>query len=527
MSIIDTVKRLLGVKKSGPRIEIIVSCEKLEKRVALLEDGQLEEYSIERDSERNIVGGIFKGKVRNIEHGLKAMFVDIGFEKNAFLHFWDAIPAALDSGIEAVQRAGGNAPSKKKITAKDIPSIYPVGSEVMVQVSKGPIGTKGPRITTNISMAGRYMVLMPFNDQCGISRKIEDLKERTRLRKILTELTLPQGMGIIIRTAGEGQKARFFVRDLGFLLDQWREVEKGMAEKPAASTLILEPDLVERTVRDLLTEHVDAVHVDDLKASERMQELVGQISKRAKKSIYHYSGQKPIFDNFSVQSQIDNAFLRQVWLPCGGYLVIDETEAMIAVDVNTGRNKGSKDMDKTIFQTNMEATDEVARQLRLRNIGGLIVVDFIDMKNRKDQQAVYQRMRDRLHRDKARTHVLPISALGLMEMTRQRAQESLSSTLYTNCSYCHGKGVVKSSMSMSVELQRVLHTLMKRHQEDVHEFRVTVHPELLNRLKTEDEELLIDIERRYGARLTFKSDPALHVEKFLVANAQTNEELNG
>ena len=224
MSIIDTVKRLLGVKKSGPRIELVVSCEKLEKRVALLEDGQLEEYSIERDSERNIVGGIFKGKVRNIEHGLKAMFVDIGFEKNAFLHFWDAIPAALDSGIEAVQRAGGSAPSKKKITAKDIPNIYPVGSEVMVQVTKGPIGTKGPRITTNISMAGRYMVLMPFNEQCGISRKIEDPKERARLRKILTELTLPEGMGIIIRTAGEGQKARFFVRDLGFLLDQWREV---------------------------------------------------------------------------------------------------------------------------------------------------------------------------------------------------------------------------------------------------------------------------------------------------------------
>jgi len=525
MSIIDTVKRLLGVKKSGPRIELVVSCEKLEKRVALLEDGKLEEYSIERDSERNIVGGIFKGKIRNIEHGLKAMFVDIGFEKNAFLHFWDAIPAALDSGIEAVQRAGKPAPSKKKLTAKDIPTVYPVGSEIMVQVTKGPIGTKGPRITTNISMAGRYMVLMPFNDQCGISRKIDDPKERARLRKILTELTLPEGMGIIIRTAGEGQKARFFVRDLGLLLDQWREVEKGMAGKPAASTLILEPDLVDRTVRDLLTEHVDAVHVDDIKAAERMQELVGQISKRAKKSIHFYSGQKPIFDNFAVQSQIDSAFLRQVWLPCGGYLVIDETEAMIAVDVNTGRNKGSKDMDKTILQTNLEAADEVARQLRLRNIGGLIVVDFIDMKNRKDQQAVYQRMRDRLRRDKARTHVLPISALGLMEMTRQRAQESLSSSLYTNCAYCHGKGVVKSPMTMSVELQRALHTLMKRHQEDVHEFRVAVHPDLLNRLRTEDEELLIDIERKYAGRLTFKSDPTLHVEKFSIANAMTNEEL--
>jgi len=220
LNVIETVKRFLGVRKKGPKIKLIISSEKLEKRVALMEDGQLEEYSIERETDRNIVAGIFKGKVRNIEHGLKAMFVDIGYEKNAFLHFWDAMPAALDSGIEAVQRNNTSSVAKKKITAKDIPSIYPVGSEVMVQVTKGPIGNKGPRVTTNISLAGRYMVLMPFNDQCGISRKIEDSKERQRLRKILTELSIPDGMGIILRTAGEGQKARFFVRDLSLLLDQ-------------------------------------------------------------------------------------------------------------------------------------------------------------------------------------------------------------------------------------------------------------------------------------------------------------------
>ena len=525
VNIIDTVKRFLGVKKTGPRIKLIISSEKLEKRVALMEDGLLEEYSIERDSDRNIVAGIFKGKVRNIEHGLKAMFVDIGFEKNAFLHFWDAVPAALDSGIEAVHRANAPHSSKKKITAKDIPSIYPVGSEVMVQVTKGPIGTKGPRVTTNISLAGRYMVLMPFNDQCGISRKIEDSKERMRLRKILTSLELPEGMGIIIRTAGDGQRARFFVRDLHFLLDQWSCVEEGMKKKPAASTLILEPDLIARTVRDFLTDTVDEVYIDDLSEAERMQSLVAPISKRARKLIHHYSGTKPIFDNFGVQEQIDKAFLRQVWLPCGGYLVIDETEAMITVDVNTGRNKGSKDMEKTLLQTNLEAVDEIARQLRLRNIGGLIVCDFIDMKSRKDQQAVYQRMKDRLKRDKARTHVLPISALGLMEMTRQRAQESISSSRYTHCPYCGGKGAIKSVMTMSVELQRALHTLMKRHQDEIHEFKVTVHPELLARLRNEDDELLADIQRRYAACLTFRADPTIHMEKFVITNALSNEEL--
>lgn len=525
MNVIETVKRFLGVKKSGPEIKLIISSEKLEKRLALLEDGQLEEYSIERESDRNIVGGIFKGKVRNIEHGLKAMFVDIGFEKNAFLHFWDAVPAALDSGIETVHRNTKKSSHKKKISAKDIPSIYPVGSEVIVQVTKGPIGTKGPRVSSNISLAGRYMVLMPFNDQCGISRKIEDPKERARLRKILTSLTLPEGMGIIIRTAGEGQRARFFVRDLNLLLDQWREVEEAMETKPAGNTLMLEPDLIARTVRDFLTENVSAVYIDDLKEAERMQDLVAPISKRSRKSIHYYSGTKPIFDHFGVQTQIDKAFLRQVWLPCGGYLVIDETEAMITIDVNTGRNKGNKDMEKTLLQTNLEAADEIARQLRLRNIGGLIVSDFIDMKSRKDQQAVYQRMRERLKRDKARTHVLPISALGLMEMTRQRAQESISSSRYTHCTYCGGKGVIKSVMTMSVELQRALHTLMKRHLDEVHEFKVTVHPELLQRLRHEDDELLADIQRRYSGCLTFRADPSLHVEKFIIQNALTNEEL--
>jgi len=525
LNVIETVKRFLGVRKKGPKIKLIISSEKLEKRVALLEDGQLEEYSIERETDRNIVGGIFKGKVRNIEHGLKAMFVDIGYEKNAFLHFWDAMPAALDSGIEAVQRSKTSSVVKKKITAKDIPSIYPVGSDVMVQVTKGPISNKGPRVTTNISLAGRYMVLMPFNDQCGISRKIEDIKERQRLRKILTELSLPDGMGIIIRTAGEGQKARFFVRDLSLLLDQWKQIETGMQEKPAASTLMLEPDLIARTVRDFLTETVDEVQIDDLKEVERMQTLVTSISKRARKAIHHYSGTKPIFDYFGVQAQIDKAFLRQVWLPCGGYLVIDETEAMITIDVNTGRNKGNKDMEKTLLQTNLEAVDEISRQLRLRNIGGLIVCDFIDMKSRKDQQTVYHRMRDRLKRDKARTHVLPISALGLMEMTRQRAQESLSSSHYSPCPHCGGKGVVKSVMTMSVELQRALHTLMKRHQDEVHEFKVTVHPDLLTRLRNEDDELLADIQRRYSSRLSFRSDATLHIEKFIITNAVTNQEL--
>ncbi|HEY5753616.1 MAG TPA: Rne/Rng family ribonuclease [Chthoniobacterales bacterium] len=520
---IEKVKQMLGIGPRKTGNKLIINSERLETRVALIEDGRLEEYNIERATDRNIVGSIFKGKVKNIEHGLKAMFVDIGFEKNAFLHFWDALPAALDSGVEEVAR--NSSKTRRNLTSKDIPSIYPVGSDVIVQVTKGPISSKGPRITTNISLAGRYLVLMPFNDQSGISRKVDDPKERERLRKILQELDVPEGMGVIMRTVGEGQRARYFVRDLSLLVEQWRQIEKAMQEQPAATCLFHEPDLIERTVRDFLTDEIDSVVCDDLAATNRMKDLVGQISRRARNRIEHYAEPYPIFDRFGVQKQIDDAFHRQVWLKCGGYIVIDETEALIAIDVNTGRNKGSKEMEKTILTTNLEAADEIARQLRLRNIGGLIIGDFIDMKSRKDQQLVHQRMKDRLRRDKAKTHVLPISPLGLMEMTRQRAQESLSGSVFISCPYCSGRGKVKSAMTMSVELQRQLHLVMRKYQDTVHDVRITVNPEVLKRLRTEDEDLLIDIERKYAGRLTFRGDPTYHHEQFLIADANTNAEL--
>ena len=537
---IEKVKRILGLAKKKPTNLLLINVEKLERRVALLEDGVLEEYNIERTTDRNIVGGIFKGRVRNIEQGLKAMFVDIGFEKNAFLHFWDALPGLDETKVERIDRGerkgkkdgdGGEGGSKKggghkgKPTSKDIPTLYPVGSEVLVQVTKGPIGTKGPRVSTNIWLAGRYLVFMPYSDQSGISRKIEDPKERERLRKILRGLDIPEGMGVIIRTASEGQRARFLVRDLGLLLEQWRGIEETMREKKAPACMFEQPDLIDRTVRDFLTDEVEKVVCDDAATVEHMKALVGQISSRAKNRVEHHAEHMPVFEKYGVQRQIDDAFHRQVWLPCGGYIVFDETEALIAIDVNTGRNKGSKDMDKTILQTNLEAADEIARQLRLRNVGGLIIGDFIDMKSRKDQQAVYERMKERMKRDKSKTHVLPLSSLGLMEMTRQRAQESLSSSVYVSCPYCNGRGKVKSSMSMSVELQRALNAIMRKHRETYPELKVTVHPEVLQRLRTEDEELLVELERKHEGRLTFRADVTFHHEKFVVCDSVTGTEL--
>jgi ribonuclease G len=522
--ILDKIRGFLGFKKKGEEKEIVISCERLERRVAVLEGGRLEEFSIERESDRQISGSIYKGKVKNLEPGLKAMFVDIGLDKNAFLHYWDAIPS-VDAGIETIERGDNKRKSQKRITANDIPRIYPPGSDIIVQVTKGPIGTKGPRITTNISLAGRYLVLMPFSDQSGVSRKIEDPKERQRLRRILQELSIPDGMAVIIRTVGEGQKARFFVRDLHVLLEQWKSISGEVETARAPKLLLAEPDLIERTVRDFLTDEVDRIVVDDLDSVNRMKELVGVISKRSQKKIRHYTEAVPIFERFAVDKQIDAALRRQVWLPCGGYLVIDETEALVAIDVNTGRNKGGKDQEKTILQTNLEAAEEIARQLRLRNIGGLIVLDYIDMRHQRDQKAVLTAFKEHIKRDKARTHILPISQLGLMEMTRQRVQESISRAVYMECPSCKGKGIIKSPETMSVEIQRALTRTMKLHP-GVREVRVVLNADVLDRLKKEDEEILIDLERKFQGRLSFRVNAKFHFEEFKLVNALTDEELN-
>jgi ribonuclease G len=505
---------------------LIINVEKLERRVALLEDGILEEYSVEREGDQNIVGGIFKGRVKNIEPGLKAMFVDIGLDKNAFLHFWDAIPAALDAGLEEIQREGKKK-NAKKITSKDIPDIYPVGSEIVIQVSKGPIGTKGPRVTTNISLAGRYLVLMPYTEQFGISRKIEDPKERARLRKIVQKLSVPEGMGVIMRTVAQGTRARHFVRDLAMLLEQWDEIEARREANPAPACIFQEPGLIERAARDFLTDEVNQVICDDAHTTEAIREIAGKISRRAKRRIHHLpTSTQPIFERINIQKQIDEAFSRQVWLPCGGYVVIDETEALISVDVNTGRNRGAKDVDKMILETNIEAAREVARQLRLRNIGGLVVIDFIDMRHRKDQQAVYKAIKDRLKKDKAKTQVLQISPIGLMEMTRQRLNESLRDSMYEPCPYCQGRARVKTPMTMSVEIQRRLNTVIQKHRDTVGDIIIVVNSDVLNRFKSEDSKLLMELERSHSGRLIFRSDPSLNRERFAIIDAKTEKSLD-
>lgn len=524
--IVEKVQRFL---KPAPKLhkEIVINAESLETRVAVLEDGKLEEFNIERTTEERLVGSIFKGRVRNLEDGLKAAFVDIGFEKNAFLHYWDIVPNQFDSGVEIVEREGSRRRDRPKITQKDVPRLYPPGSEIIVQVTKGPIGTKGPRVTTNLVLPGRYLVLLPQADQSGISRKIENPQERQRLKTILRELDIPDGMGVIMRTAGEGQQKRYFIRDLAWLLEEWRRIDERRKAQPPATCIFQEPDLIDRTVRDFLTEDVERIVVDDPRAEERMREMISRISRRSANKVKLYCDPQPVFDRFGITRQLENAFSRTVHLKSGGYLVVDETEALVAIDVNTGRQKGGKDQESTILKTNLEAADEITRQLRLRNMGGLIVLDFIDMKSRRDQQTIYQKVKEGLRRDRAKTHILPISQLGLMEMTRQRHTESVHAAVYDDCPYCKGRGKVKSALSMSVEIQRKLGEILKKRTRDESDFqlRIVVHPKVLERLRTEDEKLLIEMEKRYFGKLSFRADPGLHAEQFKILNAANNEEL--
>ena len=516
---IQKVQKKLS-KDTKPFSELLFNSGAIEKRMVSLRDGVLDKFNIERKGDRHEVGAIFRGKIQNLEPGLKAAFVDIGQEKNAFLHYWDILPTSNDNSIEVVK----NNKSKKqlrqeKISLKNIPDLYPIGSEILVQITKGQIGNKGPRTTTNISLPGRFLVLTPFGGTLGISRKIEDKGERTRLKKILRNMTLPEGMGLIIRTAGEGKKLRYFVRDLEILKKRWQGISDRIKRSKLPSCVYVEPDLIGRTVRDFLTEDVDRIVVDNKEAHELILSEVDKISPRSKSKVFHYKDEKPIFDQYKVEEQLNQIYQRNVPLPSGGEIVIEETEALISIDVNTGSHRNSeKDGKNFILAVNLEAAKEIARQIRLRNIGGLIIVDFIDMKAKKDRDSVFRKMKREVENDRAKTHLLSISNFGIMQMTRQRHSESHASNLFSGCPYCESRGKIKSIRTVTIDLQRrVLQNLKEiRSREGIEEeihLKVTLHPSCLSQVK-EDAQVLLDIERNYGARLSFATNPAFHIESF-------------
>ncbi|MDR2807012.1 MAG: Rne/Rng family ribonuclease [Puniceicoccales bacterium] len=506
--------------------EIVINANPLERRVALLEDGILKEFSVEYNDKINWVGAIFNGKIQNLDSGLKAAFVDIGLEKNAFLHYWDALPAAEDSSIEVVRK---NHSSKvRPLTADKIPEIYPVGSEIVVQIIKDQIGTKGPRVTTNIALAGRFIVLMPYSGECGISKKIEDPKERQRLKKILEKLTLPEGAGIIIRTAGEGKQLRYFVRDLHMLLQKWQSIlETQEHQKNRIALLYQEPDLIELSARNFLTEEIDRAIIDDRETYERMLHWVGRISKRSKAKIQYFCEPIPVFERFNVDRQIEQTFMRHVALPSGGEIIIDEIEALTAIDVNTGshRNYSENNAKNFIYQVNVEAAVEIDRQIKLRNLGGLIIIDFIDMKSLRDRHKLYELMCKLLKNDAARTQILPISAFGLMQISRQRHSQSTARDMRAMCHYCGGRSFVKSPRTVSIEIHRKLINVLKKYGKAVSKIRVYLHPMVLDYMRNCYEKRLLDIENEYKVKLVFRIDPIFHVENFKIVDFDTHLEL--
>jgi ribonuclease G len=504
--------------------ELVINAETLEKRVALLTNGVLDKFEIEHKGENRMVGAIFKGRVQNLEGGLKAAFVDIGQPKNAFLHYWDMLPAANDSQVEFIRdnESAEQKQRKARYQAKDIPQLFPAGSDIVIQVVKDQIGTKGPRSTTNIALPGRYLVLMPFSGACGVSRKIEESSERERLKDILRSLTIPEGMGVIIRTAGEGKQARWFVRDLHMLLKRWQAiVEKINAPDRKPVLLYQEPGLIERTVRDFLTEEVDRILVDNPEDFKLVQDLVGEVSPRSRSRVELYADPIPVFERYNIERQIEQLFQRRVPLPSGGEIVIDETEALTAIDVNTGGHRG-KDGAKDgnfITQANLEAVTEAARQIKLRNLGGLIMIDTIDMKNPKDRKKVFEALRDAMEDDRAKHQILPISALGVLQMTRQRHTESNTTSMYTACPHCQGRGIVKNPRTVSVEIQRKLLSVIRRLREGTSpekelEINILLHPVNLERIITEDREFFRDLMKSCKVRLGTKPDPTYSIEAF-------------
>ncbi len=528
--------------------EIILNCEKMERRFALLGGGKLEEYKLERDNDDPEPGDIFLGKIVNLDQSLQAAFVDIGAAKNAFLHFRDMIPG--NSGLieqfkmEKLERQNTSVAKKKKnklsgkkssqeisrrkarITAADIPDIFKPGMELLVQVTKGQIGTKGARVTTDISIPGRFLVLMPYCGHVGLSTRIESSAERERLRKIIDALNIPEGMGVICRTAGEGRRASFFKKDLELLLDYWDKISSGMERSAAPVQLFTEPNLIDRTVRDFVTEEIAGITVDDPAAYKTIRDTLKRIGgSKLVSRVHFYSGNEPVFEYYGIDRQLVEVFQRKVKLPGGGEIVIDETEAMIAIDVNSGHGRKASEQPDFILKTNLEAAEEIARQLRLRDIGGLVVIDFIDMRTPAERDTVFKEMKKLVKDDRAKTHVMPLSKLGLMEMTRQREHESIQSQVYIPCPYCSGSGLVKSPVTMSAEIQRKLNSVMRDRKYKGVPLRVFMHPEVLARLRNEDAHLLNAMEAKYKNALSFRADPMLHYEEFKLVDTETGVEL--
>lgn len=491
--------------------EILISSGPRETRVAILEDDRLAELLLDRPEVRRIVGNIYRGKVEAVLPGIQAAFVDIGLGKSAFLHASDVIEPEDD---ELDEEEGSN--GKGRNGSRKLPNIQDLvkrGESILVQVTKEPISTKGPRVTAQISLPGRNLVYLPFASRIGVSRKIDDREERSRLRQMVGKILPKDSGGVIIRTVAEDLTEEHLQRELKSLLALWKKIKRKATFVHPPALVQREASLTSGIIRDLFSDKVDHLWVDSEELFGEVRKYLEQVDPELLERVTLYRDATPLFDKFDIEAEIRDLFKRRVDLPTGGYLIIEPTEALISIDVNTGRYTGSaKDPEKTILRTNLDAAREIARQLRLRDIGGIVVIDFIDMETRGNRDRVLQELRTHLARDRARTRAHAVSELGLVEMTRQRVRESLWASMTVACPACEGTGRV---FRPEVVVRRIERSLRRvGHEKKDRHLTVRVHPEVALYLLEQEDGFLKEMTKKTGVDLELRDDPMMRQDEF-------------
>jgi ribonuclease G len=491
--------------------EIIINASGGETRVALLEGGNFTELHIERERDRNVAGMVAKGRVTRVLPGMQAGFVDIGLEKAAFLYVGDYLDdeGLLDGEDEDRRR-------RFRRGQRQVPRIETLlqeGQEIIVQVAKEPIGTKGARITSHLSIAGRHLVLTPWSKRVGVSRRIGSDRERRRLRDIVTR-SRPKDLGFIIRTAGEGTREADIEADVAYLSAVWEEIRAAQTSARAPATLYEELSLPLRAIRDFANGRTRRIVVDDPGIHEKMQRFLDRFVADPKPRLDFYQDTEPLFDREGLESRIDENLGKKVWLKSGGYLIVDQSEALTAIDVNTGRYVGKRDLEETVLKTNLEAVQEVVHQLRFRNLGGLIIIDLIDMESAENRDKVYRALQEALRSDKARTNILKISELGLVEMTRKRTRENLVQQLCEPCSFCEGRGYVLSAETVAYKLLREIRKDLPRF--GGRQIAVSVSTRVGEMLQGPARRALAALSEQLGREIEVRTRPGLHQEQFEV-----------
>jgi ribonuclease G len=492
--------------------EIIINVGQEETRVAVLDKKILTDLYFDRVKHRDVVGNVYNGKIVRVLPGLQAAFVDIGLEKAAFIHVSELTGEAdaAETLLELDDKTS-EVPKARRHSSKPIEELLKEGQDLMVQVTKGPIGTKGARVTSYISLPGRYLVFMPNVDHIGISRRIEKDEERARLKQLMLKVR-KSGSGYIVRTVSEGVSDEELRSDVEFLQASWDDIVKKKARLKPPSLLHSDLDLVFRTVRDHFTKEVQHLWIDSKPDYEATREFVSRYLPELLSRIHLYDKDEPIFEHFDLEAEIAKAMARKVWLKSGGHIVIDHTEAMTVIDVNTGRFVGKRDLEETIVRTNLEAVKEIAYQLKLRGIGGIIIIDFIDMERERNREKVFQALTDALAHDKARTRILRVSELGLVEMSRERVREDLYRALSEPCHYCDGRAYTKNPTTICYELFRDIRRLEPTAEEST--VIISAHPHVAGLLTDEEAPSVAELERECRVKIIIRADPTLHIEQF-------------